>query len=296
MPRVVEYGFGESLPTIHVISDSIGLTGLQMARAAAAQYGEANPNIRVLSLVETFDQIVAYIERLRVERNASGKDEKLLIFYTLVNAQLAKELIAYARDCGDIYAVDLISKPIAALGEISGKSPLYEAGGLREPSQEYFRRIEAIEFTIEHDDGRNPQDLPKADIVLIGVSRSSKTPTSIYLALEGYRVANVPLDPDTAPPPELDLVEQGRLYGLVTSPEILMDVRKQRLGRQAGVVSRYADYEYVCKDLEMARDLMRKHRCRVIHTENRAVEETAQEILRYYERAFGPEEIQDSGF
>ena len=150
--------------------------------------------------------------------------------------------------------------------------------------QSYFRRIEAIEFTIAHDDGRNPQDLPLADIVLLGVSRSSKTPTSIYLSQQGYKVANIPLDPATEPPAELFDVDRTRLFGLMTTPEVLVGIRERRLGNAAGVASRYADPSFVYEDLEAARALMRRLGAIVIHTENRAVEETAQEIMRYYER------------
>ena len=147
--------------------------------------------------------------------------------------------------------------------------------------QYYFKRIEAIEFTIAHDDGRNPQELSQADIVLLGVSRSSKTPTSIYLAQQGYKVSNIPLDPTTEPPRELLDVERTRLFGLMTTAEVLIGIRQRRLGNASVVASSYADPE-------KARALMRKLGCIVIHTENRAVEETAQEILRYYERAHPP--------
>ena len=113
-------------------------------------------------------------------------------------------------------------------------------------------------------------DVGVFDIVLLGVSRSSKTPTSIYLSQQGYKVANIPLDPTTEPPAELEQVDRTRLFGLMTTPEVLIGIRQRRLGRASAVASRYADPEYV------------------IHTENRAVEETAQEILRYYERAHPP--------
>ena len=124
--------------------------------------------------------------------------------------------------------------------------------------------------------------------MLLGVSRSSKTPTSIYLAQQGYKVSNIPLDPATEPPRELLDVERTRLFGLMTTAEVLIGIRQRRLGNASVVASSYADPEYVYQDLEKARALMRKLGCIVIHTENRAVEETAQEILRYYERAHPP--------
>ena len=120
--------------------------------------------------------------------------------------------------------------------------------------------------------------------MLLGVSRSSKTPVSIYLSQQGYKVANIPLDPSTEPPREIYDVDRTRLFGLMTTPDVLVGIRRKRLGNASGVASKYADPEYVYQDLERARALMRKLGCIVVHTENKALEETAQEILRYYER------------
>ena len=131
----------------------------------------------------------------------------------------------------------------------------------------------------------NPLSAQQADIVLIGVSRSSKTPLSIYLSQQGYKVANIPLDPSTEPPKEIYDVDRTRLFGLMTTADVLIDIRQRRLGRAQMIASRYADPEYVYEDLEKARALMRKLGCIIVHTEKRAVEETAQEILRYYERS-----------
>ena len=182
-------------------------------------------------------------------------------------------------------AVDLIGPAIDALAQVSGRVPIDVPGGLRIADADYFQRIEAMEFTIAHDDGRNPQDLTQADIVLLGVSRTSKTPTSIYLSQQGYKVANIPLDSQTEPPKELFDVAPSRVFGLVTTPEVLVGIRRRRLGNAIGVASSYADPEGVYEDLEKARALMRRIGCIVIHTDNRAIEETAQQILRYYDLA-----------
>ena len=184
-----------------------------------------------------------------------------------------------------IIAVDAMSDALNALAKASNTEPIAKPGKIHSVNEYYFRRIDAMEFTISHDDGRNPQDLTKADIVLIGVSRSSKTPLSIYLSQMGYRVANVPLDPQSDPPKEIFEVDPTRLFGLIISAEILADIRKKRLGKATNVAASYADLECVYQDLESARSLMRKLGCIVIRTDNRAIEETAQEILRYYENA-----------
>lgn len=277
-----------ALPTIHVISDSVGLTAQAVARAAAAQFGVTNPCIEVLPKATTFDEIQEFIEAHSAFHAQHSGDGRLLLFYTLVNSDLAQQLASYAADHPDIVAVDLMTDATAAIAQMTGLAPSTKPGGLHVADQYYFRRIEAIEFTIAHDDGRNPQDLTQADMVILGVSRSSKTPLSIYLAQEGYKVANVPLDLHTEPPRELHDVERTRLFGLMTTPEVLVSIRQRRLGKAGVVAKSYADPECVYQDLEQARAFMRKLGCIVVHTENRAVEETAQEILRYYERAHPP--------
>ena len=288
MGEFIAYGNSGDLPTIHVISDSVGLTAQAVGRAAAAQFGVTNPVIEVLPKVRTFREIKEFLdEHSEVHRRNTG-DGRMLVFYTLVDRSLSSQLAEYARDRDDIVAVDLVTDAISAISRLTGREPSTKPGGLHVADQYYFRRIEAIEFTIAHDDGRNPQELRQADIVLLGVSRSSKTPTSIYLSQQGYKVANIPLDPSTAPPKELFDVERTRLFGLMTTAEVLVGIRQRRLGNAVGVASRYADPEFVYRDLEEARALMRKLGCIVVQTENRAVEETAQEILRYYERAHPP--------
>ena len=251
------------LPTIHVVSDSVGLTAQALARAAAAQFGVTNPNIEVLPHVRSFEEVKQFIaEHGQLHKRLKG-DESL----------------------PNVVAVDLMTDAMNAIAKLSGQTPSKRPGGLHVADQHYFRRIEAIEFTIAHDDGRNPQEMSQADIVLLGVSRSSKTPTSIYLAQQGYKVSNIPLDPSTEPPKEVYEVDRTRLFGLMTTADVLVGIRQRRLGNAAVAASQYADPEYVYEDLERARALMRKLGAIVIHTENRAVEETAQEILRYYERA-----------
>lgn len=273
------------LPTIHVVSDSVGLTAQALARAAAAQFGVTNPNIEVLPHVRSFEEVKQFIaEHGELHKRLKG-DENLLIFYTLVDGDLRRSLSDYCESLPNVVAVDLMTDAMNAIAKLSGQTPSKRPGGLHVADQHYFRRIEAIEFTIAHDDGRNPQEMSQADIVLLGVSRSSKTPTSIYLAQQGYKVSNIPLDPSTEPPKEVYEVDHTRLFGLMTTADVLVGIRQRRLGNAAVAASQYADPEYVYEDLERARALMRKLGAIVIHTENRAVEETAQEILRYYERA-----------
>lgn len=276
------------IPTIHVISDSIGETARAVAQAAAAQFGEHNPKVEVLGKVKSFEQVRRYLEEHSAYHLQALGDERLLVFYTLVHGPLRDEVSAYIKESDNIYGVDLLTNAIDAISDISGLVPDSSPGALRVADINYFHRVEALEFTIEHDDGRNPQDLPKADIVILGVSRTSKTPLSIYLAQLGYHVANIPLDAQTEPPGELAQVERTRLFGLMSSPDILSDIRTRRIGGAKQAAQGYADLEYVYTDLEKSRELMRRLGCYVIRTDKRAVEETAQEILKYYLRNHEP--------
>ena len=273
-----------AIPTIHVLSDSVGETARAVAQAAAAQFGVTHPKIEVIGKVKSAEQVISWLdEHARYHCETLG-DDRLMVFYTLVHAPLRDEVSAYIDAHDHIYGVDLLTAAIDAISEISGLVPRDLPGALRVADINYFHRVEALEFTIEHDDGRNPQDLAKADIVVLGVSRTSKTPLCIYLAQQGYHVANVPLDPHTEPPAELFEVDRSRLFGLMSTPDVLVGIRERRLGAAGKVAHAYADPEYVYDDLEAARRLMRRLGCYVVRTDNRAVEETAQEILSQYLR------------
>lgn len=271
-------------PTIHVISDSVGETARAVAQAAAAQFGVKNPRVETFAKVKTFEQVCDYLLACEESHAKRYEDRKLLVFYTLVHAPLRDQVSVFIDGHDNIYGVDLLTAAIEAMAEVSGIEPSGSAGELRVADINYFHRVEALEFTLEHDDGRNPQDLHKADIVVLGVSRTSKTPLCIYLAQQGYHVANIPLDMHTAPPKELEHVDKTRIFGLMSDPDVLAGIRKRRIGSAGTVAHSYADLEHVYEDLESARSFMRKLGCYVIRTDNRAVEETAQEILSLYLR------------
>lgn len=270
------------LPTVQIISDSGGWTAQYILRAAASQFGDFNPTFNVLADVSSITQIIEFLEsEAKFFKEVWDRDE-LVVFYTLVDRELCKQLESYLDDHPEIHAVDFMSGALFAISQVSGLNPVMVPGQMHVTDTAYFKKIEAIEFTIRHDDGMRPEELTKADIVLLGVSRSGKTPTSVYLSQLGLRVANIPLDPMSEPPYQLFDVDPSRIFGLMTTPEVLTGIRKRRLGKAMGVAGSYADPEEVAIDLEKARKLMRKLGCIVIHTENRAVEETAQEILSYY--------------
>lgn len=274
-----------ALPTIHVISDSMGNTAKTIARSAASHFGELDPNITVLPYVRSFDQIRSFLEEEQRLHRQMYNDDRIIVYYTLVIQELRDALESYLADHPNIYAVDVLSDSIAVIEEVSGKTHNPAPGEQHKINDQYFQRIEAIEFTVSHDDGLLTQDLPEADIVILGVSRTSKTPTSIYLGQQGYKVANVPLIEGIDLPKEVYDVDRERLFGLITDPSVLVGVRKTRMGGQLGQ-SRYADIDAVTMELDRARTIMRGLGCVIINTKDRAIEETAQEILRHYNAAF----------
>jgi regulator of PEP synthase PpsR (kinase-PPPase family) len=209
----------------------------------------------------------------------------MVLFYTIADETLRAQLEDYLKD-KPVAAADLIGPAIDTIAEATGRKPKGEPGLIRKTSKEYFDRVGALEFAVEHDDGRNVDQLDQADIVLIGVSRSSKTPLAIYLATQGYRVANVPLAAGTTPPAQLFKIEKGRIFGLTSNVRLLSEIRYRRLGDAREVAESYAEPASVQNDLDEARQLMRRLGCIVVRTDNRSIEETAQEILRYHELTY----------
>jgi len=262
---------------ILIISDSLGDSAAAIAEAAATQFKLDEMVMERLPNAIAIDPIVAFIEGMQEKY----PNEALIVYFTFSNPDLSIQTKQLLSDLGIEY-VDLLGPAMNALASVSGQMPLSQPGLIHKTDDEYYKRIEAIEFAVSHDDGRNVQDLHKAQIVVIGSSRTSKTPLSIYLATQGYKVANVPLALGTEPPKELFYVETSRLFGLTSQPELLARIRQQRLGNAQIVAGDYASLDYVKKDLEEARFYMRKLGCIVIHTDNRAIEEAAAEVVRYY--------------
>lgn len=274
------------LPPILVISDSMGITGRTLARSAASHFGNTDPNIEVLPNVRSLEEIVSFLKKQEERHERLYGSNNLIVFYTLVIQELREALAAYVAEHANIHAVDVLSGAIDAIEQVSGLKHEPIPGEQHVVNENYFRRIEAIEFTVAHDDGLLTQDLPEADIVILGVSRTSKTPTSIYLGQQGYKVANVPLVEGIELPQEIYQVDRSRLFGLMTDASVLVGVRRTRVGGALGKESRYASLDSVIEELERARAIMRGLGCVIINTKDRAIEETAQEILNYYHAVF----------
>lgn len=262
---------------IHVLSDSLGETGDMVARAAMAQFEPGSFRIERLPKIITADGLR--------EQVAAHCGKHCIFLYTFVDENLQ---VAMERLCEQgVNGVDLLGPSVRMLSRASGISPTGEVGAIHRTDREYFDRIDAMEFAVKHDDGRNPEGIMDADIVLIGVSRTSKTPLAMYLAFKGYRAANIPLAHGTEPPRQLFEVDPERVFGLVTRPDILLEVRTVRMRELGTWVPHYAEMEAIVTELEEARALMRRIGCLVVHTDDRAVEESAQEIIRHLSGGHG---------
>ncbi|MCO4769862.1 MAG: kinase/pyrophosphorylase [Deltaproteobacteria bacterium] len=262
---------------IFVVSDSSGTTGEQLIRAALAQFENFLVNIRTYPHVTEARRAEAVV-RLASRQNA-------LVFYTLVKPEVHAAL-GSACEAHDVVSFDLMGPLLLTLADyLGGREARGIPGARTSLSAEYFRRIEAVEFTVKHDDGAEPRHLRNSDIVLTGVSRTSKTPVSTYLAQKGWKVANVPLVLGIDPPPELYEVDQSKIFGLTIEPEALHAIRMARI-RNLGLdaSSNYGHLEHILMELEYAHEIFRQNPTwPVVDVTSRAVEETATVILKIHD-------------
>jgi len=264
------------LPLVYIVSDAVGETAEVVVKAAASQFNAGLVEIKRVPHLTRLEDIKAVV------KDASQK--KAIIAYTLVLKNLKEELEKEARE-NDVPVVDILGPMIEAISKRTEIQPKMEPGLLRRLNQDYFQRVEAVEFAVKYDDGRDPRGFLLADLVLIGISRTSKTPLSMYLAHKGIKVANLPLVPEIPPPSELFRVPSGRVIGLIAKPEILVEIRTERL-KTLGLKpdADYAKLERILEELDYAQAIMKKIGCTVIDVTGKAVEETAALILEIYQR------------
>ena len=262
---------GGGRPAVFVLSDSLGETAELVVRAAAAQFNAGGVEIQKFGYVQSKDAIDKALKE--------AETRKSMVAYTLVKADL-REYVKTQSEKRGIASVDVLGPMLEALSTVAATEPKFEPGLVHRLDEEYFRRIEAVEFSVKCDDGKDLLSLPFADVVLIGVSRTSKTPVSLYLAQRVYKVANVPLVPELPPPPELFKIPVEKVIGLTLGPEKLVKVRKERL-KVLGLDenSSYANSARILQELEYADRVFRRLGCSVIDVTDKAVEETANEVL-----------------
>ncbi len=262
--------------TIFVASDATGLTAERVVQAALAQFEPHVAGIVRFSHVGSEDEVRHIVARASRERG--------IIVHTLVISELREVM----HEEGRHYQIDTIDLMGPLLKRLSGKfnvAPTAQPGLFRQLDEEYYKRIEAVDFTVKHDDGLRPEDLALSDIVIVGVSRTCKTPLSIFLAYRGWRVANVPIVIGIDAPHELGDVPRERIVALTMDPDQLVKVRTARLRRLGHQVGRgYNDQERIYQELLEAKRLYVRNRWPIVNVTNKSVEETATEVIAMVRR------------
>lgn len=258
---------------IYLVSDSVGETAEAVARATIRQFEAHDTRIKRYGHIRSGEEIRNILEE--------AADHGGFVTYTLVQPELRDIMREEAKRL-DVRAVDIMGPMMEAFMDSFNGSPNRLPGMLHRLDEEYFRRVEAIEFTVRCDDGRDPRSLLQADVLLIGVSRTSKTPLSIFLAHKGYRVANLPLIPEVKPAEELYQVRRGLIVGLTMDPEQMLKIRYERLRTLGlGPRARYAGTDRIREELAYAEGIMDRLGCLKIDVTDKAIEETAGIILEH---------------
>jgi regulator of PEP synthase PpsR (kinase-PPPase family) len=257
---------------MHLVSDATGETLITVARAAAAQYANVSPVEHMHPLVRSHKQL----DRVLVEiENSPG-----IVLYTLLEGELATRLEETCKNLGVPY-LSILGPVLQLFQAYLGGESKPRVGAQHTLNAEYFKRIDALNYTMLHDDGQHTDDLEQADVVLVGVSRTSKTPTSIYLANRGVKTGNIPLVPGVPVPPNLETLTQPLVVGLTASPERIVQIRQNRLlGLHAEHdADQYVDKQAVAGEIAAARKLCAKHNWPIIDVTRRSIEETAAEVI-----------------
>jgi hypothetical protein len=258
---------------LHLISDATGETLITVARAAAAQYVKVSAIEHIYPLVRTnkqLDRVLSEIEE------APG-----VVLYTLLEEDLVSRLEQKCRELG-LPFLSILGPVLQLFQSYLGSEKTHRVGAQHVLNAEYFKRIDALNYTMLHDDGQNADGLESADVVLVGVSRTSKTPTSIYLANRGVKTANIPLIPNITLPPQLEALQEPLIVGLYASPERIVQIRQNRLlGLKAhSDDDQYIDKQAVTEEIAFSRRLCAKHNWPLIDVTRRSIEETAAAVIK----------------
>ena len=264
----------ESKLMVYVISDSIGETGELIAKASVRQFDTKDFAIKRFPYTNTVEQVKPLLEDV-------AKHKRALVVYTNVDEDTRAYIKQKEREL-NLHMVDVMGPPMDEIQSILGYEPMRQPGLIRRLDENYFKKVEAIEFAVQYDDGKDPRGVVKADIVLVGVSRTSKTPLSMYLANKLYKVANVPLVPEVPVPKEVYQKDKRRLFGLIANSEKLYTIREERL-RALGLNSsaKYANVDRIKEEVDYSVQIMKDIGCTIIDVSNKAIEETAEIINDY---------------
>lgn len=264
----------DSTMIIYVISDSIGETGELIAKGSIRQFESENFEIKRYPYHNSIEQI----EPILMEASQSPKS---LVIYTNV-VQSTRDYIEKETSRLNLYTVDVMGSPMNQIEQILGYPPIREPGLIRRLDDNYFKKVEAIEFAVKYDDGKDPRGVIKADICLVGISRTSKTPLSMYLANKNYKVANIPLVPEVPVPSEVYEKDVNKVIGLTCNPEKLISIREERL-KSLGLSNgaKYANIDRIKEELKYSKQIMEELGCIVIDVTSKAIEETAEIVMEH---------------
>jgi hypothetical protein len=257
---------------LHLVSDATGETLITVARAAAAQYASISPIEHVYPLVRTPKQLDRVLREI--------EESPGIVLYTLVDPDLTERLEAKCRELG-LPCLSILGPVLGLFQSYLGTETSRRAGAQHLLNAEYFKRIDALNYTMLHDDGQHIEDLEESDVVLVGVSRTSKSPTSIYLANRGIKTANVPIVMGVPLPPQLENLKGPLVVGLYASPERIVQIRQNRLLglRMHGNADAYVDRQAVAEEVAFSRRLCARHNWPSIDVTRRSIEETAAAIM-----------------
>lgn len=268
---------------IYTVSDASGATAERVVKSALIQFDAENVEVIRIGEIRTKEQVCQII--------AEAARHGGIIVHTLVSEELRHLMVAEGR-LMDVTTIDIMGPLLVRLSEMFSLKPKGIPGGMAPFDRGYLERIEAIDYTARHDDGKNPHELNEADIVLVGVSRTSKTPLSFYLAYRGWKVANVPIILDVEPPDELFGLPKHRGVGLVISPQRLAELRNVRVERLGTVTQRYADLEYIHQELTYAYQIFERRKdWPLVDVSLKPIEEAASEILSLLGKTLQPAEF-----
>jgi [pyruvate, water dikinase]-phosphate phosphotransferase / [pyruvate, water dikinase] kinase len=273
---------------LHLISDSTGETLTTIAKAAAVQYAQVRPIEHVHPLIRTKKQLARVLTEIE---QAPG-----IVLYTVINQELVDEIETRCRVL-KIPALHVLRPIMTVFEAYLGAPQTPIVAGQHVVDADYFRRIEALNFTMAHDDGKLPTDLSQADVIILGISRTSKTPTSIYLAQRGYKTANVPLVPGVAPPDALNSSHTAFIVGLIASVDRIAEVRRNRISMLSKTdVEGYADRHQIASELQQSKNLFTLNKWPMIDVTRRSVEETAAQIIKLlHDRDEADQEQRETG-
>lgn len=261
---------------MYVISDSAGGTANNIAQAALAQFPNLKYDLKIFPFIREEKQLTSILERSKIQQ--------AIILHTFVDNDLVDILHSYCSS-NQLTCYDILNPIITEISKRTDQKPEHFAGAMHRLDDQYFDRIGAMEFAVTYDDGKDPKGFLEADILILGVSRTSKTPLSIYLANQNYKVANLPLLPENELPKELWEVDPKKIVGLTNDQEVLRNIRRERMMSYGlSPDTHYSSVERIQNELSFAQELYEKLGCQIIDVANKSIEETAAIIINSLEQ------------